>query len=961
VTASVAAFLAVAAIAPAAEAAPSDPPNSPGLSGANGSADTVLIVHAARSHSVRSLLGAGRTEGGSSFAGLAVRHSLDALGAFSVSVPSDEVDATVARLRALPGVARVETPVARHFSGTAATNDPLLPKQAGYLGAVKAPQAWAVQPGSPTVTIAILDSGADVTHPDLKNQIARKYNAVTHSTNVSDAIGHGTFVAGVAAAETDNRVGVAGAGYRSKLDIVKIADSDGGIGIDDEVAGITWAADHGADVINLSLGGSDSSDAEKAAIKYAQDKGVLVVAAAGNEGVTVPEYPAAYPGVIAVGATDTRTMTRATFSNHGSWVTVAAPGVDIYSSVPPKGSELWTATESKTGYAAGDGTSFSTPLVAGEAALLKAEQPDASVAQLRAAIVASAHGFTNLGLGAGQVDFASALQHIVRPTTTPTSVTVTGTVGEVRFTAHSTAARVVFSVDGEPHLPAVAVSGGTAGVDFATWGYANGTHTVHAFDCTAFGECNTADASTTFTLANAVPSISLPYVDDTVTGRFTVAADAAGGSLRLSLDNQVLGYADSSPYTFTLSATDLPAGAHVIAVQGCSRDHKHCFGPKSPDRAITVVALYPTINAISPGRFSPNGDGVLDTARLAFTLPDAEVVQATVLSRGTPIRTVNLHSLAAGPHAWSWNGRDDHGDVVPDGTYTLALDTASVSGPERGWVSRTVVVDTRRPGLAHPSGAGGRVYPYRDGYRDNFTTTTSLGEAGRLTLAVTTARGAAVRTISATHGVGRAQISWNGRDAHNRMIRPGTYHWRLSLTDAAGNTTRSATYRVIVRPERLVTQTRYLTRTARSYRSAGGTADCATARRRDSVYPNGVHLVNRCAALSYDLAYAEYLFRLPSAVRYSAMTFQVRGASTHRPSELTAAFNLVDGSVEIPRYLKVSRAGLSWHSIATVPAAGHVSRSRATRISLLLDSYYRGVNDFDVAQVRLRVRMTVLR
>ena len=204
--------------------------------------------------------------------------------------------------------------------------------------------------------VAVVDSGIDVTHEDLKNKIAATYNVVDRNAPMRDTIGHGTFVAGVAAAQTNNAVGVAGAGYDTKILAAKITDDDGYVSIDDEIAGIKWAATHGADIINLSLGGPDSSAAEKAAVQYAQRRGVLVVAAAGNDGVADREYPAAYPGVIAVGATNTRTHARAAFSNYGSWVTVAAPGVGIYSTVPKGHTDYF---DSATGYASGDGTSFS--------------------------------------------------------------------------------------------------------------------------------------------------------------------------------------------------------------------------------------------------------------------------------------------------------------------------------------------------------------------------------------------------------------------------------------------------------------------------------------------------------------------------------------------------------------------------------------------------------------------------
>jgi hypothetical protein len=165
---------------------------------------------------------------------------------------------------------------------------------------------------------------------------------------------------------------------------------------------------------------------------------------------------------------------------------------------------------------------------------------------------------------------------------------------------------------------------------------------------------------------------------------------------------------------------------------------------------------------------------------------------------------------------------------------------------------------------------------------------------------------------------------------------------------------------VVVSGQRLVTITRTVTKRAAQDVQAGGTARCAFARAGESRYAGGLRLVNGCPSDGFDLAYADYVFVLPRAVRYGNISFQVHGWSARRPSELSAAFNRTDGGVEIPRYLKVNRSRASWYTIASVPGTHHVSRRHRTRISLLLDSFYSGRNDFDAASVRVRVRMTVL-
>jgi thermitase len=158
---------------------------------------------------------------------------------------------------------------------------------------IQAPEAWIVTTGSSDVKMAILDTGIDQDHPDLASKIVANKNLTTSST-VDDLYGHGTHCAGIAAAITDNGIGVAGVGFNTSLMNVKVLD-DSGSGQYSWIAnGITWAADNGAKVISMSLGGSSGSYTLQNAVNYAWNKGVVVVAAAGNNGNTARVYPAYY-------------------------------------------------------------------------------------------------------------------------------------------------------------------------------------------------------------------------------------------------------------------------------------------------------------------------------------------------------------------------------------------------------------------------------------------------------------------------------------------------------------------------------------------------------------------------------------------------------------------------------------------------------------------------------------------
>jgi subtilisin family serine protease len=200
---------------------------------------------------------------------------------------------------------------------------------------------------------------------DLSTQVLPGRNFVAGGVDAHDdsVIGHGTLVAGVAAATTDNGIGVAGASWGSSVLPVKVLDARG-FGTDLQVAaGIVWAVDHGADILNLSLGGPGPGQILCDAVSYADARGVLVVASAGNSGAEAPNYPAECPGVVAVSATDTN-GDFASFSTFGSWVSVAAPGISIAS------------TRNNNSYGVESGTSFAAPMVSAVAALVLAQHPD---------------------------------------------------------------------------------------------------------------------------------------------------------------------------------------------------------------------------------------------------------------------------------------------------------------------------------------------------------------------------------------------------------------------------------------------------------------------------------------------------------------------------------------------------------------------------------------------------------
>ncbi|MCQ6279545.1 S8 family serine peptidase [Bacillus sp. EB600] len=227
------------------------------------------------------------------------------------------------------------------------------------------------------VTIAILDTGIDPNHPDLSSKIVKPVNFTTKDRNdFKDENGHGTHVAGIAAAVTNNKRGVAGISYNSaKIMPVKVAGPNGGKA-KWLIAGILYAVLNGAKVINISIGGPPFSLAFQRAIDYAWLKGVVIVAAAGNGGKNKVEYPAGYNFVLAVSATN-KANDLAEFSNWGMNIGISAPGTSILSTTP-----TYSTPHKMRSYDALQGTSQATPFVSGLAALLFAIYPDLSNAEV---------------------------------------------------------------------------------------------------------------------------------------------------------------------------------------------------------------------------------------------------------------------------------------------------------------------------------------------------------------------------------------------------------------------------------------------------------------------------------------------------------------------------------------------------------------------------------------------------
>lgn len=264
-------------------------------------------------------------------------------------------------------------------------------------------KGWEIQKGKPDLVVAVVDTGVDLNHPDLKdNMLPKGYDFVDDDEVAMDEQGHGTHCAGISAGVAHNKIGIAGYAPGAKIMPVRVLDRRGSGTWADVASGIAWAADNGAHVINLSLGGSSDSKVVGDAVKHALDKDVVVVAAMGNDGNNTKSYPAAYPGVVAVGATNSQDRI-AGFSQYGEWTSVSAPGVSILS----------TMMQSRRPYSKLSGTSMASPAVAGLAALVRSQFPDLSQAEVKAHIEHTAEDLGDAGYdihyGHGRINVFKAL------------------------------------------------------------------------------------------------------------------------------------------------------------------------------------------------------------------------------------------------------------------------------------------------------------------------------------------------------------------------------------------------------------------------------------------------------------------------------------------------------------------------------------------------------------------------
>ncbi len=510
--------------------------------------------------------------------GAEVLGEIPAIRVKRIRVPEKNIDKVKAALAKNPNFSFVE----ENFlgQGTAVPNDPSFASQ-WHHSKIMSPSAWDLGTGSTAIPIAIIDSGVDPDHPDLMGKLLPGYNFVSGNTDTHDVLGHGTAVAGSAGALSNNSVGVAGVAWNNPIMPLVVLNSSNSASYSNIASAITYAVNNGAKVINISIAGSSSSYTLQNAVNYAWDNGVLVFASAANNNTSARFYPAACTNAVAVAATDSADR-KASFSNYGDWINLTAPGVSILT------------TSNGGGYGYWSGTSFSSPVTAGLAALIWSANPQLSHQQIVEILQSTtddlgATGFDNT-FGHGRINAYNAMMDALNyqaevDTTAPavvlTSPTDSTTVaGTVAITATATddvaVSKVEFRVDGS--LLAID-SSAPFSTNWNTDSAFSGSHIVEAKAFDAAGNVSPADSAQVFIeeiveVVDEVPptvTILSPSNGAALGNRATVKASAADengiSEMKVFVNGQLMRTEIASSLRWRWNTRKLSKGTYRIRVE----------------------------------------------------------------------------------------------------------------------------------------------------------------------------------------------------------------------------------------------------------------------------------------------------------------------------------------------------------------------------------------------------------
>lgn len=719
------------------------------------------------------------------------------MGNFSLVKAPKGTDLTglAAKLVKLPEVESVEPNyiIKRNYT----PSDPGYSKQ-WHLKKINAPQAWDTTKGSGEIVVAVIDNGVQTNHPDLAGKIVSPYNVVTDTRSVP-AGGHGTHVAGIIAASI-NKKGVVGVAPNVKIMPVNVFEGDGATSYD-VAYGIVYAVDHGANVINLSLGGYSATFYEAEAVQYAISKGVVLVAAAGNDDTNLPTYPAAFDPVIAVSATDDRDGITY-FSNYGDYIDLAAPGVDIYSTFPG------------SSYKESDGTSMATPIVSGTAALVLSKNPLLSTGEveniLRKSVVDLGGKGWDVFYGYGRIDAYKAVKNTPSPLSSLSAAGTFTMKGNNRtsfsLSAYKKGLMVnVYVKDNKGHVVRTIVKNkvwSSKQISISWDGkqdngafVGQGTYTVVVQ--VSNGRESVIRTKQIKVVDNVVPAIQLststvsfsPKAKGKVSIPFTLnkkakvtaqVYDSKNKIVKTIANNQSFS-GGTSTFVWDGKNTSgklMPDGTYRLKVSAVD-DQKRKSAVRSQSVVIDTKVLF---GGVSLGQTLFKMDG---TAKAHFTMSTKETVLVSayvktdkeVLSR----QLLRNQKYGTGSYTIHWDGKDNKNAFVNEGDYYYALEIVDQCGNKITVnTGKFKLEDWRKPTIQAPA-------DLRYIQQGTFNIPYVLSKPGKVTIGVYQGS-TLVRTIlsESQQGPGSKAASWDGRDQTGNYLADGQYEIQMTVIDAHG-------------------------------------------------------------------------------------------------------------------------------------------------------------------------------
>jgi len=453
----------------------------------------------------------------------------------------------------------------------ATPNDPYLGSQ-WHLQTTQAPTAWDTTTGSPSIIVAVIDTGVDATHPELASRMVSGYNTYNGNTDSSDVHGHGTKVAGSAVANSNNGSGIASLCWQCGIMPIRATDTAGYATYSSLAAGIDFAARNRARVANLSFQAYDSSTVRTAADNFAKVGGITTISA-GNAGALVSNQP--HPSILTVASTNSADV-KSGFSNYGAAISVSAPGEGIFT------------TTKGGGYGSVSGTSFAAPITAGVAALVLSANPQLTSAQVIQIIKDSADDLGTAGwdsnFGFGRVNAAKAVAMAKSTLTDTTAPQVAFTSPGAGATLSNTVSANISASD-NAQVASVTLflnnaqfgSDTTAPYSFAldTTKLANGTHTLLAIARDSSGNENSSQITVAVSNQVApvdtiapVATITTPTAGARFSNKLTVSGtytdNVAVTKVEILLDGRVVGTSTTSPFSVNLNTRRIAAGTHTL-------------------------------------------------------------------------------------------------------------------------------------------------------------------------------------------------------------------------------------------------------------------------------------------------------------------------------------------------------------------------------------------------------------